>query len=273
MSCLGFDWKISEVEGVGYVPLEQVGEFYGLKNEKDESGKVTLRNSQLTLELEAGSKKVVFNRVKFSLKLPVRKKGEFLLLSKDDLTFLVDPVLRPSNIKGVRVGTIILDMGEEGGPLERKIEERLEKRGFKVVMLDRGEKPLGLAARVAAANEGQGGIYLQIIAKEGQEDAIKTTTVGKETKASVALATALHWGINHDSPLKLVDGGISIGDDAAFNKLEIPGVKIEVTVGQGDVVREVERKFFTHMSKRISDSLHFATSAFGRADVEPEEEK
>ena len=274
MPCLGFDWKISEVEGVKYVSLDQVGEFYRLKNRKEEAGKVTLTNSGLTLEFAADSKIVFFNKVKFSLKLPVLKKDEFFLVSKEDLTLIVDSVLRPSKIEGVgKIETIILDMGEEGWPLRREIEERLEKRDFTVVIHGRAEKPLTLAGRIKAANEGQGDIYLQVIVKKGQDGVVRTTTIGKESKASVALATALHWTINDNSPVKLVDDGISVGNDAAFEKLEIPGVRIEVTVVQGDVERDVDKKLITHLSRKISGGLFFAKSAFGPVDDELREEK
>ena len=34
LSCFGVDWKISEIEGVEFVSLEQVGELYGLERMK-----------------------------------------------------------------------------------------------------------------------------------------------------------------------------------------------------------------------------------------------
>jgi N-acetylmuramoyl-L-alanine amidase len=274
MSCLGFDWKIFEVEGVKYVSLDQVGEFYRLKKKEVEEGKVILMNGELALDFVAGSKSVLFNKVKFLFKEPVRKEDGLYLVSKDDLTLLIDPVLRPSKIEGVgKIETIILDVGEKGGPLGRKIEERLEKRGFKVVILGGREAPLDLAGRINAANEGPGDVYLQIIIKEGGDGVLRTSTLGNKTKASVALATGLHWGINSRPPLKLVDEGISIGDDVAFKVLGIPGVRIEGELGPEDLGRKLMADLQAHLVGSISNSLHSARSVMRPENDKPKEEK
>lgn len=281
LSSFGVEWKTSEIDGEDFVSMEQVGEFYKLKRVGGEDGKFFLKNKDLTLSFEEGSKVALFNGVKFQLTHSVTKKEASVFLSATDLKLILDPVLRPRRVKGVEGFKIVLldpvygqgDAGKDA--LVQAMVERGRKRGFEVVVMEGEEMTLENKLKKAAAEKKA--IYLQLVISEGKERAIRTSTLGSNTGAGLAVGTAVHWGIHQRWKKERKpanppgDEGISVGGKTEFDKLELPGVRVELTFGadwsgtKGDSLASL-------LGNSIVDSLFFARKAAGR-QAKIEEEK
>ncbi len=109
-------WDLHKVEGRDYVTLDNIADFYGFQSRSVSGSRTTLRSGQRSLAVEANSKELYINGIKFLLSYPtyISTNGE-ILVSRMDLSKLIEPVLRPSRIKGADgFRTIILDAGHGG---------------------------------------------------------------------------------------------------------------------------------------------------------------
>ena len=231
------EWKIKEHRGNKYVPLSQVKDFYNLTSMTLSGNKIILKNSDLTLKFRAGGQEVLMNDVKFIFSHGIVALGGYHM-SVTDLLKIVDPVLRPYKIEGAKAfETVIIDPGHGGRDpgavnslgteagynlnVGRLLRDRLQKRGFKVVMTRNSDIFLTLQQRVALANKYKNAIFISIhfnsAGSTGRTQArgIETFTLspvgvahyGRSLKrsdlirregnaqdsANIALATAVHW--------------------------------------------------------------------------------
>jgi N-acetylmuramoyl-L-alanine amidase len=119
------------------------------------------------------------NGVKFMLSLPVASQGNDVLVSRIDLSKLIDPVLRPSHIaKGPPFTTVVVDPGhgghdsgargvfgnEETYTLDTslRLARLLQARGLKVLMTRTRDSYPSLPQRVAAANAAPSSIFVSV---------------------------------------------------------------------------------------------------------------
>lgn len=306
------NWKIKEHRGNKYVPLSQVKEFYNLTSMTQSGGSIILKNSELTLKFRAGGQEVLMNGVKFIFSHAIVSLGGYHM-SVTDLLKVVDPVLRPNKIEGAKAfDTVIIDPGHGGRDagavnslgteatynlnVARLLRDRLQKRGFKVVMTRNSDIFLTLQQRVALANKYKDAIFVSIhfnsAGSTGRSRArgIETFTLspvgvahyGRSLKSSdliprrgnaqdsanIALATAVHW----TSLKRLNDPKINMNiPDRGVRRARysvLTGVKHPAILFEGGFLSHPKEKYLintktyqTTLANAIGDAIFFYRQA------------
>ena len=159
--------------------VKGIKEFYKFTAVERSGATVALRSARLVLRLRSGSQEMYVNGVKFMLSLPVTSQGNDVLVSRIDLSKLIDPVLRPSHIaKGPPFTTVVVDPGhgghdsgargvfgnEETYTLDTslRLARLLQARGLKVLMTRTRDSYPSLPQRVAAANAAPSSIFVSV---------------------------------------------------------------------------------------------------------------
>jgi len=109
-----FDWTLIKEEGRDYVPITDLARFYNFTQADYSADRVSLSGPTLRLQGSASSKELYLNGLKFILNFPMTREGDKVLISRMDLSKLVDPVLRPAKIETEPVTTVVLDAGHGG---------------------------------------------------------------------------------------------------------------------------------------------------------------
>ena len=173
------DWTLHKVDGRDYVTLENVADFYGLTDVRRVNNDVTMKLGTRSLRGTAGSVEFFINGLKFNLSYPVMEVDGKLCLSRMDLAKVVEPVLRPSKIKGAEVvQTVILDAGHGGhdngaySPYGHEKQFTLDviqrtrllllQSGYKVVLTRNSDSFVSLYERVAIANKYSNAVFVSV---------------------------------------------------------------------------------------------------------------
>ena len=187
-------WKEVEYKGQPYVTLQSLKQFYRFDTYRADKGHLFFTSPDLVVKMRHGTKDLYINNTKFVLSKYVAALGGDYLISKMDLTKLIDPVLRPRFIRqSAPFHTVILDAGHGGrdpgstGPygnekthalrLTNLVKEELERRNFRVKMTrtddldDAPRRELTLAQRVAYANKINGAIFVSLHFNNGPRSA------------------------------------------------------------------------------------------------------
>jgi N-acetylmuramoyl-L-alanine amidase len=305
-------WNMKEYRGNKYVPLSQVKEFYRLTSMTQAGREIILKNAELTLKFRAGGQEVLMNDVKFIFSHAIVALGTYHM-SVTDLLKVIDPVLRPSKIAEAKpFDTVIIDPGHGGGDsgaynslgteagynliVGRLLRDRLQKRGFKVVMTRNSDVFLTLQQRVELANRHKNAIFISIhfnsAGSSGRSRArgIETFTLSPEgvahygrslkdsdfikrpgnhqDSANIALATAVHWTSLqrlNDPKLKMniPDRGVR---RARFSVLS--GVKHPAILLEGGFMSHPKEKYLINSStyqktlaNAVGDAVYFYREA------------
>ena len=188
-------WKLVTLDGQEYVTVKGIKEFYKFTAVERSGATVALRSARLVLRLRSGSQEMYVNGVKFMLSLPVTSQGNDVLVSRIDLSKLIDPVLRPSHIaKGPPFTTVVVDPGHGGHDsgargvfgneetytldTSMRLARLLQARGLKVLMTRTRDSYPSLPQRVAAANAAPSSIFVSVHFNSGG-----STAQGVETYA------------------------------------------------------------------------------------------
>ncbi len=173
------DWDLIKFAGRDHVTLENVAQFYNLGGVQRVSNSVTLASAGRSLRGAVGSNELHINNLKFILSYPICEHNGKPIVSRMDLTKVIEPVLRPSRIKGAEmVDTVILDAGHGGhdnGALSlwgneksftldvvMRAKQVLEERGFKVYLTRRSDVFIPLEERVRIANRFKNAIFISV---------------------------------------------------------------------------------------------------------------
>src|ERR1700720_1820730 len=111
---LAFEWTLVRHDGRDYVPIEDVAKFYSFTQASYSNDTVNLEGATLRMQGEVNSRELYLNGLKFILSFPIIKVDNKILMSRMDLSKLVEPVLRPAKISGAPVRTVVLDAGHGG---------------------------------------------------------------------------------------------------------------------------------------------------------------
>lgn len=172
-------WETVNIRGKEYVTATSLKNFYRFTKLTRKGRAAILENASIKMNLASGSQECIMNRVKFILSDPVIERSGRLLVSKVDLLKLIDPVLRPSYIKGAgNFRTVILDPGHGGKDagavnqygteagynliVGRKVRDILKSKGYDVVMTRDSNTFLSLKQRVNLANRYPNAIFVSI---------------------------------------------------------------------------------------------------------------
>lgn len=172
-------WTPLQHRGRDYLPLDQVGRFYGFGAVQRSGNGFVLGAGNRSLRGQADSPDFHISRIKFILSYPVAELGGILCLSRVDLVKLLEPVLRPSKIEGAaRVNTVVLDPGHGGmdrGALGRlgdeksftldvslRAAEMLRRSGYKVLLTRAVDEFVSLEDRVNFARRFPSALFVSV---------------------------------------------------------------------------------------------------------------
>jgi N-acetylmuramoyl-L-alanine amidase len=141
---------------------------------------VKLDSGKMQLEVTLNSREASLNGVKHWLAYPVRFHQGKVVLSRLDLSKIIEPRLRPEQIAGLQpITTVVLDPGHGGhdrGAISRygfekdfaldvalRARKILEARGYKVAMTRTTDVFIPLERRPDLANQTPGSIFVSII--------------------------------------------------------------------------------------------------------------
>jgi N-acetylmuramoyl-L-alanine amidase len=109
-----FDWALVKSEGRDYVPLQDVARFYNFSQADYSEDHLQLANSGLRMQGSINSRELYLNGLKFILSFPLVSLDGRPMISRIDLSKLVEPVLRPTRIQTAPARTVVLDAGHGG---------------------------------------------------------------------------------------------------------------------------------------------------------------
>ena len=259
-------WKLVTLDGQEYVTVKGIKEFYKFTAVERSGATVALRSARLVLRLRSGSQEMYVNGVKFMLSLPVTSQGNDVLVSRIDLSKLIDPVLRPSHIaKGPPFTTVVVDPGhgghdsgargvfgnEETYTLDTslRLARLLQARGLKVLMTRTRDSYPSLPQRVAAANAAPSSIFVSVHFNSGGSHAQGVETyalapqgTNRSRKEDNENDAVRFRGNSHDSEnlalatavhasmlyqLKAVDRGVLRDRWFLLKGIQTPGILVE----------------------------------------------
>jgi len=266
-AAFGGDWTLIKYDGRDHVTLENVAHFYNLDSVRRASNDVTMTGGARSLRGAVGSNELYINNLKFILSYPISEVDGQLILSRMDLTKVIEPVMRPSKIKGAeQVNTIILDPGHGGHDngatsvwgnektftldVALRTKEALEQMGFKVYMTRSSDVFIPLEDRVRYANQFNNALFISIHFNSGGTSAsgLETYTLAPRGVLSMAadgpmlsdyepcagnvcdaenMALATATHASMVYHSQLYDRGIKRARFVVIRDIKIPGVLIE----------------------------------------------
>ncbi len=256
-----FNWQPVSRNGLDYLPALQIKAFYKFPRfNNEESGTFLLRSNTMIIKCTTGSNEMFINNVKFILKHPALSSDGEPLISRYDLSLILDPIIRPTHIKGLgQVTTVVIDPGHGGndtgaiGPqgkesaytldTAQRLREKLVNAGFKVLLTRDDDSFLPLQERADFADTQPEAILISLHFHSGptSQQGIQTffpeenpdssgqaenPATSGHIRACVALAGAVHANCLHK--LHSTDGGIRSAKFSMFSgQTNIPAILID----------------------------------------------
>jgi N-acetylmuramoyl-L-alanine amidase len=255
----GFEWKLQKFGEREYIAMESVQRFYEFPRAEEKEGRLEMRSPKLEVRFQKDSPEMHINGVKFILLHSVLEHDGALWISRQDLSWMLHPIIKPSLIANTRVpDTVVIDPGHGGADAgnagaeakesfytldtAQRLKTRLEHLGYKVVMTRTEDIAVSREQRAAIANEHQDAVLLSLhfnsgpVERDGLETSLLTPSASTAAKPpedeadqlrvqSIKLATALH--ANSLYKLRMSDGGVRGEPVGALPGVKIPAVHIE----------------------------------------------
>ena len=259
-------WSVVKYDNRDYLTMRNVADFYKLQY--SQPGKsITLSSPGCVIKGEIGSKELIINGVKFIMSSDLVDHDGGVLLSRLDLTKLVEPVLRPNRIRGTNaIHTVVIDAGHGGYDhgatsiygnekdfaldVGLRLRELLLRKGLKVQMTRTTDTFIPLEERAAFANRFRDGMFVCIHFNAGSDlgTGIETYTLAPRFVPSTGddspsasylvpcagnvedpenMALATAMHAALLSRLPMVDRGIKRARFCVLRLCTIPGVLIE----------------------------------------------
>jgi N-acetylmuramoyl-L-alanine amidase len=174
------EWTLYRLESRDYVTMENVAEFYSLGSVQQISEKgFSCGLGQRRFRCEINSKEFFINDLKFILSYPILENLGQPCVSRMDLTKLIEPVMRPSRIKGAEiVKTVVLDAGHGGHDngawspyghekqftldVVYRAKKLLEIQGYRVVLTRSSDTFIPLYDRARIANAQDNAVFISV---------------------------------------------------------------------------------------------------------------
>lgn len=289
-------WHMREVEGVEYLPLEDLRSFYKLMPLQPKGRRVVgqrlLGNGEVTLVFGPAPRELRIQDRLFILSHPVQEDASGdLLVSKIDVLQVIEPVLRPTYIANrCAVRTVVIDPAHGGHdtgtvtPYAReadvalvvalKLGAELKKRGYEVIYTQEHNQYVSPQSRVDKANAASAAIFLSLHLNSGRSD-VKGSQVYTITplekgekplaghaysQSSMALALALQSSLVEKAETE--DGGCRRAHYSPLNSLRCPGVMVEL--GYATNPEEGTRLSTEEYQMKLAGALADGVDAFAR---------
>ncbi len=179
MSAGAAEWTLVKHDGRDYVSFDNLATFYGLGGVQRVKNDFSMKIGSRSLRGRANSVEFFINNLKFILSYPVVEHGGKLCVSRMDLVKVIEPVLRPSRIKGAEaVDTVILDAGHGGHDngayspygwekqysldVANRARMLFQQAGFKVYMTRTTDRFISLDERARFANKYPNALFLSV---------------------------------------------------------------------------------------------------------------
>jgi N-acetylmuramoyl-L-alanine amidase len=175
---LAFEWTLVRHDGRDYVPIEEVAKFYSFTQASYENDTINLEGATLRMLGGVNSRELYLNGLKFILSFPIIKVDDRILMSRMDLSKLVEPVLRPARIAAKPVRTVVLDAGHGGFDqgaqsilgsekdfaldVVKRARELLLRAGFNVRLTRSADIFVPLEDRAAFANRQSNAVFVSV---------------------------------------------------------------------------------------------------------------
>lgn len=173
------DWTLIRHDGRDHVSLKNVAEFYNLGGLSRASNSLSLGSGARSLRGAVGSNELYINNLKFILSYPISEANGVPIVSRMDLTKVIEPVLRPSRIKdAASIDTVVLDPGHGGHDngatslwgnektyaldVALRAKGLLEAHGLRVEMTRTNDTFIPLEERVRFANKFRNALFIAI---------------------------------------------------------------------------------------------------------------
>ncbi len=261
------DWKLIKCGGRDHVTLQNLADFYGLGRVQRVSNSLQMGQPNRSLRGSTGSNELFINNLKFILSYPISEYEGQPIVSRMDLTKVIEPVLRPSRIKdAAQVSTIVLDPGHGGHDngamsfwgnektyaldVALRAKPLLEENGLNVVMTRATDIFVPLEDRVRIANQYPNALFVAIHFNSGGANAsgVETYTLAPRGVPSMAadgprlsdlqpcagnvcdaenMALATAMHASVVCHSQLYDRGIKRARFVVIRDIKIPGVLIE----------------------------------------------
>jgi N-acetylmuramoyl-L-alanine amidase len=261
------DWRLVKYQGHDFVSLQNVADFYGLGAVRRASNDFTTRATQRSLRGAVGSPEFYINGLKFILSYPAIEVDGQLLVTRMDLSKVIEPVMRPSRIKNAeKVNTVILDPGHGGHDngavcslgMEKnfaldvafRARDILQQRGFRVYLTRTADYFVPLEERIRFANGFSNALFISVHFNSGGNAAtgVETFTLAPQGVPSMAadgpritdfqrcagncrdaenMALATATHASLVASSRMYDRGIKRARFVVIRDITIPGVLIE----------------------------------------------
>ena len=255
-------WHPKQVDGVEYLPLEDIRSFYKLMTLQPKGRKVVgqrlLGNGEVELRFGPAPRELRIQERLCILSHPVQEDASGdLLISRQDVLHVIEPVLRPTYIANRRaVRTVVIDAAHGGHdtgtvtPYAREADvtlavatrlgAELKKRGFEVRFTREDNQYLSPQARVDKVNAEPLAMFVSLHLNSGRSDlqgsqVYTLAPVGQDDKklpghefsqANMALAMALQSALVEKGGQ--TDGGCRRAHYSLLNSLRCPSVMVEL---------------------------------------------
>jgi N-acetylmuramoyl-L-alanine amidase len=261
------DWTLVNYQGRDFVTMRNVADFYELGDYEQVSNVLSMGAPGRSVRGTVGSNELYINGLKFILSYPIAEADGEPIVSRMDLTKVIEPVLRPSRIHdAAMIDSVVLDPGHGGydnGAMSIWGAEKnyaldvafrakalLEAQGLRVYMTRTADEFIPLEERVRFANMHPTALFVAIHFNSGDAAAngIETYTLAPRGVPSMAAQGPLlsdmvaNPGNVRDSEnmalacamhasliyhSRLYDRGIKRARFVVIRDITIPGVLIE----------------------------------------------
>jgi len=175
---LAFEWTLVRHDGRDYVPIDDLAKFYSFTQANYSDDNINLEGATLRMVGGVNSRELYLNGLKFILSFPIIKVDDRILMSRMDLSKLVEPVLRPARIQAKPVHTVVLDAGHGGFDqgaqsilgnekdfaldVVERARDLLLRAGFNVRLTRSGDVFVPLEDRAAFANRQSNAVFVSV---------------------------------------------------------------------------------------------------------------
>ena len=289
-------WHPKQVDGVEYLPLEDIRSFYKLMTLQPKGRKVAgqrlLGNGEVELRFGPAPRELRIQDRLIILSHPVQEDASGdLLISRQDVLQVLEPVLRPTYIANRRaVRTVVVDAGHGGHDagtvtsyareadvtlaVATRLAAELRKRGFEVRLTREDNQYLSAQARVDKVNAEPLAIFVSLHLNHGRSDmcgsqvytmapaevADKSLPGHEFSQASMALAMALQSALVEKGGQE--DRGCRRAHYSPLNSLRCPAVMVEM--GYATNPEEGTRLATEEYQIKLANALADGVEAFAR---------